>query len=70
MTIEGNKMMLTIPLAALGMQGNSVRFEFKVADNVSKPSYFTEEDAEHSIMHYYITGDSAPIGRLNYSYGY
>ena len=68
--VEGNRMMVTVPLSALGMANGEVQFEFKVADNVSKPSHFTEEDAEHSIMHYYVTGDSAPIGRLNYSYGY
>lgn len=59
--IDGRKMILTIPLAALGMQKDDVCFEFKVADNVT---------AYTDMMDYYVTGDSAPIGRLNYAYGY
>ena len=69
-TVEGHKMFVTVPLSALGLNKDNVKFEFKVADNVVKPSWFNSEDAEHDIMHYYVTGDSAPIGRYNYSYGY
>lgn len=68
--IEGNQMFVTIPLSALGMSYKNVNFEFKVADNVVKPSWYTESDSEHGILNYYLTGDSAPIGRLNYAYGY
>ncbi len=61
MTVQGNRMMITLPLAMLGLSAGHVAFEFKVADNVT---------AYTDIMDYYVTGDSAPIGRLNYSYGY
>ena len=54
-------MLIVVPLAALGLSANSVSFEFKVADNVTD---YTD------IMDYYVTGDSAPIGRLRYAYGY
>lgn len=69
-TVEGNKMLVKVPLSALGLNADNVQFEFKVSDNVCKPSWFTEDDPEHDVLHYYITGDSAPIGRLNYAYGY
>ena len=61
MKIEGNKMMITVPLSMLGLTKNEFMFEFKVADNVTN---YTD------IMDYYVSGDSAPIGRLNYTYGY
>lgn len=60
-TVKGNIMQVAIPLRALGMSEKNCSFEFKVADNVTHYS---------QIMDYYITGDSAPIGRLNFSYGY
>jgi hypothetical protein len=60
-SVKGNLMQVAIPLSALGMTSENCSFEFKVADNV------THYD---DIMDYYVTGDSAPIGRLNYSYGY
>jgi hypothetical protein len=60
MKIEGNRMMITVPRALLGLSQKAA-FKFKAADNVTE---FTD------IMDYYISGDSAPIGRLNYSYGY
>ena len=58
--VEGNKMQITVSRALLGLNGKKVSFNFKVADNV------TEYD---DIMDYYVTGDSAPIGRLAYAYG-
>lgn len=58
--IEGNKMQITVSRALLGLNGKKVSFNFKVADNV------TEYD---DIMDYYVTGDSAPMGRLAYAYG-
>lgn len=68
--ILGNQMLVSVPLSALGLTKDNVQLEFKVADNVIKPSWFNEEDAEHDILHYYVTGDSAPLGRYSYSYGY
>lgn len=61
MQIDGNKMTITVPLAMLALQKDGVSFEFKVADNVTDYT---------NIMDYYVSGDSAPIGRLRYSYGY
>lgn len=58
--VFGNVMVVTVPLETLGLTSNSCYIRFKVADNVQNP-----ED----IMNYYISGDSAPIGRLSYSYG-
>lgn len=68
--VEGNRMMITVPLSTLGLSADNVKFSFKVSDNVQKPSWFAAEDAEHDILHYYATGDSALLGRYSYSYGY
>lgn len=59
--VSGNVIMFSIPLAAIGKSVNECSIEFKVSDNVTAPS---------DIMDYYISGDSAPLGRLNFSYGY
>ena len=61
MRISGNQMFITVPLSMLGLNEENFAFEFKVADNVTN---YTD------IMDYYVTGDAAPIGRLNYAYGY
>ena len=60
-SLKDNILQIAIPLSELGMTFNDCSFEFKVSDHV------THYD---NIMDYYVTGDSAPIGRLNYSYGY
>ncbi len=57
--IKNNVMQVAVPLRAIGLTANQVSFEFKVADHVTKYD---------DIMDYYITGDSAPIGRLNFAY--
>ena len=58
MHIWGNHMQVSIPLRVLGLKpGTSVGV--KVADHVTR---------YNDIMDYYITGDSAPIGRLAYLY--
>ena len=59
-TIFGNVMQISVPLERLGLSADSPSFSFKVSDNV------TDYD---NIMDYYVTGDSAPIGRLSYRYG-
>lgn len=59
--VFGNIMLLSVPRAALGMGGDDFAIEFKVSDNVT---------AYKDISDYYVTGDSAPIGRLSYAYGY
>lgn len=57
--VEGNVMQVAIPLSMLGLTFDNVHFEFKVADHVTN-----YED----IMDYYVTGDVAPLGRLNFGY--
>ncbi len=59
--VYGDVILYRIPLEALGLTSDNCYILFKVFDNVTKP-----ED----IMDYYVSGDSAPIGRLSYSYGY
>lgn len=59
--VSGNTMVIAVPLGAIGKSASDLSIEFKVADNVTHPD---------DIMDYYVTGDSAPIGRLSYSYGY
>ena len=56
---NGNTISLCIPLSSLGLTSDEFTVDFKVADGISDPS---------DIMNYYIDGDSAPIGRLNYRY--
>ena len=58
--IDGNVMTLSIPLSTLKLSAGKCNIQFKVADNV------TNYD---DIMDYYVTGDCAPLGRLNYVYG-
>ena len=58
--VNGNVMVVKLPLSAIGKSSKDLAIEFKVSDNV------TNYD---DIMDYYVTGDSAPIGRLSYSYG-
>lgn len=60
-SLKDNILQIAIPLSELGMTFNDCSFEFKVSDHVTRYD---------NIMDYYVTGDSAPIGRLNYSYGY
>ncbi|SFC66481.1 hypothetical protein SAMN05421747_11811 [Parapedobacter composti] len=57
--VSGAVMQLSIPRSSLGLTAERTAFRIKVADNVTK-----QED----IMDYYVSGDSAPIGRLAYAY--
>lgn len=59
--VYGDTMVLAIPLKALNLTADNCFVQLKVSDNVQNP-----ED----IMDYYVSGDSAPIGRLSYTYGY
>ena len=54
---EGNQLMLRVPKAVLGL-GAQTAFSFKWADNY--------EDG--NIMSFYLKGDAAPYGRLNWVY--
>ncbi|MGN1214707.1 MAG: hypothetical protein ACI4TJ_00525, partial [Candidatus Cryptobacteroides sp.] len=58
-SVKGNVLKVTVPLEVLGLEKDNVHFGFKVADNVTNPD---------DIMDYYISGDSAPIGRLSFEY--
>jgi hypothetical protein len=59
-SVKGNLMQVSVSLSALGLTAENCTFEFKIADCV------THYD---DIMDYYVTGDSAPVGRLSFSYG-
>ncbi|MBR5409588.1 MAG: hypothetical protein IK104_02875 [Clostridia bacterium] len=54
---EGNKLMLCVPKATLGVVG-SASFTFKWADNY----------VDGDLMSFYTKGDAAPYGRLNFVY--
>ena len=56
--INGNKMMLTIPLSLFSKLAGPLRFEFKWTDNMQ----------EENPLDWYINGDAAPGGRFNYQY--
>lgn len=58
MKMEGNKLMLSIPRNAIGMEDELFELQFKWADNY---------DA-NDIWSFYTKGDAAPYGRLNYVY--
>ena len=57
--LKENVVSFAIPLDCLGIESDDFTIDFKVADGISDAS---------DIMNYYIDGDSAPIGRLNYRY--
>lgn len=59
--LSGKDLQIAIPLSLIGKSQNECHISFKVTDHI------TETD---NIMNYYVTGDSAPIGRLSYEYGY
>lgn len=58
--VYGKTMIVKVKLSDLGLSSTNYHIEFKVADNV----------ADYDHVELYRSGDSAPIGRLNYSYGY
>ena len=58
--VTGNQMMISVPMELLGIEGyKEICMQFKWAD--SKTTYDEMED-------FYIDGDCAPLGRLNYVY--
>lgn len=59
--VSGNVVQVKVKLSDIGLSANDVYFYFKVCDNITVQS---------DIMDYYVSGDSAPLGRLNYTYGY
>lgn len=57
--VDGNKLMITIPLKNLGIANHKFDFEFKWSDNMQK-----DDDP----LDWYVNGDVAPGGRFNYIY--
>jgi hypothetical protein len=55
---EANKLMYSFPLALISGQNSALNFEFKWSDNMQ------QEDP----MDWYLNGDVAPGGRLNFVY--
>lgn len=61
--VYGNVMIVRIPRKVINMTGDNYNIAFKVTDHVT--------DIEYDFLNMYsAAGDCAPIGRLNYSYGY
>lgn len=61
--VSGNVMFVKVPLSALGLSEDNYDIEFKVSDNV-------KATVKTNILEFYNSGDSAPIGGLNYKFGY
>lgn len=59
--LKGKTLAIALPLSLIGKTEKECHLSFKVTDNVT---------SSDDIMDYYVTGDSAPIGRLSYEYGY
>ena len=57
--IDGNRLQLAVELSMLGISGSNVSIQFKWADN-----YQGQDD----IFSFYLNGDCAPYGRMNYVY--
>lgn len=57
--VNGSLMTLKIPVEALGLSADSVKFNFKLSDNMQ-----TDGD----IMDFYLSGDVAPGGRFTFVY--
>lgn len=58
--VYGKTMLVKVALKDLGLSSDNYHIEFKVADNVTAYDH----------VELYRSGDVAPVGRLNYSYGY
>lgn len=58
--VYGKTMLVKVALKDLGLSSDNYHIEFKVCDNVKAYDY----------IELYRSGDAAPIGRLNYSFGY
>lgn len=60
--VYGQVMILRIPLETIGLSAQDLALEFKVTDHV--------QDMIGDPLNLYSTGDAAPIGSLNFSFGY
>ena len=54
----GKELHVKVPKSVIGIEGDSFSLEFKWSDNMQ----------ENNIMDFYVSGDAAPRGRLNYVY--
>lgn len=57
--IEGSRLQLAVPKAALGITGSRFTLHFKWSDNTL---------ATGDVMDFYLYGDTAPLGRFLYTY--
>lgn len=57
--VNGNKITYKIPIEALGLDADNVRFNFKLSDNMQK---------DGDILDFYKSGDVAPGGRFTFVY--
>jgi hypothetical protein len=60
-TYSGKVLQISLPLATIGKSVDECHIGVKVTDNITTPN---------DIMNYYVSGDSAPIGRFSYEYGF
>ena len=64
MKVDGCKLMLAVKRENLGIgKDDIIDIQFKWADN-----YQPDDEGKYTINTFYIDGDSAPYGRLNYLY--
>jgi len=59
-SVKGREMEIAVPKKALGIKGKNLKLQFKWADNLQN---------DGDVMDFLISGDCAPIGRYNFSYG-
>ena len=57
-SVNGKYLQIAVPKVLIGCKAGDT-IVFKVTDHITSPS---------DIMDYYVSGDSAPIGRLSYTY--
>lgn len=58
--VKGCEMEIAVPKKALGIKPGKIAIQFKWADNLQN---------EGDVMDFLVSGDSAPLGRFNFSYG-
>ena len=58
---QGKVIQYAIPLSVINRDAKHFEVGIKVCDNIQE---------QNDIQDYYVSGDSAPIGRLSYTYGY
>jgi hypothetical protein len=64
--VEGDRLMIAVPRALLGMAGGPVEFDFHWADNVPLPA--RREQRADDVDCFFVDGDHAPARRFDYRY--